>query len=205
MPVLATISGILWSIFANAAYDTLKYAFGSKDAPLFRSLAEAIDKASADFYHQYGEEFGKPNESFLARQENWERIIASIFLSTDELNPQSLNPEGFEGSKPATLEAIAFFLTTLREKIRGNFELDKIVSEKKHLKDTKKILDHLDAQQSTLSDFTAKTEKTLDGIKDTSLAQSEKMDIVVERTAQIMEVVARPVPWTQDKNYAAFL
>ncbi len=177
MPLLETISGYLLSIFANATYDLIKPFFKSKDDPLFLSLSDAINKAADKFFKQYGNKFGMPEYSFLARQENWDVIIKSLFLGAEEdLSPESLNPDGYEGAAQASVQAITFFIQTLREEISQDFELDKLVAEKKHLKITEKIIEGISDQKSTLSAIASCVDKLYEENKDSSLAQGEKLN-----------------------------
>jgi hypothetical protein len=189
MPLLEIVSGYLLSIFANASYDLIKTSFKTKDEPLFQSLAIAIDTASGKFFNQYGNKFGKPEYSFLARQENWDVITKSMFLSTDDLSPGSLNPEGSDGSDSASVEAVTFFLSSLRDEISKHFELDRLVTEKRHLQVTEKILEEISDQSSTLSAIKSSVEKLYEANKDSSLAQDEKLNKkFAESEAQLLNI-----------------
>jgi cellulose synthase operon protein C len=196
MPLLEIISGYVLSIFANASYDLIKSSFTNKDNPLFLSLDSAINKAADKFFKQYGSEFGTPEYSFLARQENWDVIIKSLFLGTDvELSPETLNPIGYEGAASASAEAISFFIQTLREEISKDFELNKLVAEKKHIKTTEKILEGISDQKSTLAAIVSCIEEN----KDNSLAQNEKLNAIPD-ILKIMEQIRDWLPAPADSK-----
>ena len=191
MAILETINGFLWSIFANTAYDMLKGIFKSKDSPSFKALVTAINKATDKFYKQYGLEFGSPENSFLAKDKNWNSLIYTLFLSSDDFDPSQIDPEGFDGSKRATIEAITFFVEELQREILLDYELNKLVAQKQHYKDTDNILDKLKGQDTSLSKIATSTDNIKTDLKDTSLAQAEGFNRLSSKSDNIVELINR--------------
>ena len=122
-------------MFSSAAYDIVKGTArkalgGGKSDEVATALAEAYERACSRFFDHYGDRFGTPNSSFLARRENAEHALRATFLGTEDLRPDALDPHGFDGAPTATLEAMHFFVDVLREEMRRERTLDRILEEK---------------------------------------------------------------------------
>ena len=116
--------------------------FGEEDAELEKHLLEVFDKTSSKFFHKYDEMFGKHNETFLARPENWEKILKSFYFSSNPLHVTDLNLNGFDPSAPkVTEDALNYFIVTLYEEIKHDHFLSKLFEEKQHIYDTKQFFD----------------------------------------------------------------
>lgn len=135
MAGLAAAGGVLFPLIQNAAYDILKWGVkkGAPD-PLTSAMYEAAQGAASNFYQRFGNEFGSPHESFLASQENWNLIMRSLFTTFANITARDLDPNGF-ASKPATTEAVEYFLSCLQFRIKRNLVLDQHFAEKKHFKE----------------------------------------------------------------------
>lgn len=149
MPILAMVGGFVASLLQNAAYDVIKAKLKDDDV-LESALHKAGTLASEEFYSKYGNEFGDPNNSFLARQNNWDIILRSIFVTADNLSIDMLNPEGFDGAKPATQEAIEYFVERLNARVREHRELDRAFAEKQHFAEQTEVKEELKHQGETL-------------------------------------------------------
>lgn len=141
------IDGLLPGIFGNCAYDIIKdcciKVFNIEDDEHVNNLYQCIEKASKKFFEKYNNTYGEPSSSFLARQENYEYILKSIYYGNKEQLKDKINPKGFAESANASPESIQFFINTLLSEMKQNFDLDKILAEKEHIQETSEIREDL--------------------------------------------------------------
>lgn len=134
------IEGILIGVLGNAAYELIKgigsQVFDESDDDLYKRLYNAIDKACELFFKKYSNTYGSPDNSFLARQENIEIIVKSIYYNNQDNLYDKISPKGFDGAPDASLEAIKFYISTLQKIMLEDFRLDKILVEKKHIRES---------------------------------------------------------------------
>jgi len=137
------IEGIFVGVLGNLAYEKVKrilekmYGLGEKDEDT-RRIYYCIEYASRTFFKKYGDKFGSPNESFLAREENIKKIIQSTYYHEDDLRVADINPEGFHGSPRATPEAVRYFLETLKSVMLKDRQLSQTITQKNEIKEIKK-------------------------------------------------------------------
>lgn len=122
-------------MFTSAAYDVVKGTAtqalkGGEADEVARALAAAYDRACSRFFDHYGDQFGESTSSFLARQENVDRALRATFHGTDDLAPEDLDAHGFDEASAATPEALGFFVDALRDEMRRERSLDRILEEK---------------------------------------------------------------------------
>jgi hypothetical protein len=145
------VGEILLGIFGNTIYDVIKTAlketFIDKDDDLIGRIHTALEETSKQFFVKYGNQFGEPSSSFLARQANIDTIVKSIFYENNFELIKELSPKGFDGAYNVNQEALYFFTKKLNECMMKDFRLNKIIVEKKHIIESKedsiKILDIL--------------------------------------------------------------
>lgn len=178
MPILAMVGGLVASLLQNAAYDVIKAKL-KDDNILESALHKAGTLASEEFYSKYGNEFGDPNHSFLARQNNWDIILRSIFVTADDLSIDMLNPEGFDGAKPATQEAMEYFVERLNSRIREHRELDRAFAEKQHFAEQTEVKEELKHHGETLISL---REMVSASDKNQELRHQELLDIIKKAT-----------------------
>lgn len=146
------IGEILLGIFGNTIYDLIKEILKEnlidEDQELIERIYTALEKTSKEFFNEYGNQFGKPNSSFLARQKNIEIIVKSIFYGNNLNLVQELCSKGFDGARDVTTEALYFFTQQLEVFMMEDFKINKVITEKNHIfenKDTsRKIIELLD-------------------------------------------------------------
>lgn len=137
------IEGIFTGVLGNLAYEKIKrllekmFELGEKDEDT-RRIYNCIENASREFFKKYGDKFGSPNESFLAREENIKRIIQSTYYHEDDLRVADINPEGFHGTLKTTPEAVGYFLETLNSEMLKDRQLSQTISQKNEIKEIKK-------------------------------------------------------------------
>lgn len=129
----------LIGLFGNGAYDVIRRACeallgtGVRD-PLSKTVVDltydAFEGATSVFFARFGEAFGTPGTSFLARQENVERVLASLYSQSVAPRDILLERAGYDGAAPATDEAIQFFATTVEHEMRRNISLDALLTQK---------------------------------------------------------------------------
>ncbi|MGD0483320.1 MAG: hypothetical protein ABSB58_01560 [Gemmatimonadales bacterium] len=137
------VAGFLLSILGSAAYDTAKQVaaglFGDRGDDKVALVYEALDAAAKQFFDRYGNAFGAPAESFLARQVNWNAVVRSIYYSSPPIGPTAFDVHGYGESPPASEEAVAFLVKVIEQEMRRHWELDKVLTEK----DSIRKLDHV--------------------------------------------------------------
>jgi len=145
------LEGILIGIFGNSIYDiikgSLKDSLHNKDEDLVTRIHSCLEESSKLFFQKYGHQFGEPSSSFLARQSNIDTIIKSFFYGYNSQLINELIPTGFDGANDVSSEALVDFISMLNSRVMGDFRLEKIVTEKQHIYESKesseKILDLL--------------------------------------------------------------
>ncbi|PLX86308.1 MAG: hypothetical protein C0617_01645 [Desulfuromonas sp.] len=131
---MVAISGVVGKISSSLAVRVLGSVLseGPIDKKAERELSRAFERAVQTFFAEYGDHFGKPKDYFLARAENRDYVIQSLHFSAGDWDTDELNPEGYDGSPPATREALIFFLKALYEEVRKIPILDQIFAQKRH-------------------------------------------------------------------------
>jgi len=141
------IEGILLGILGNGAYDLvkslLKDIFGEEDEDLTQRLYQCIEVASKAFFSKYQDEFGNPNSSFLARQENLDKILRSIYYGNDDELINIISPKGFDGAKDASKDSILYFVENLEKAMLNDFRLNMILTEKRHITESREMGDKI--------------------------------------------------------------
>lgn len=128
------IQEFLFSILAGAPYDIAKYLLQNSihhDDRVLKSINRCVDRAEERFYEKYGNKYGTQHSSFLSYQINRDRIIESFYYDSTPLTPDKLVPEGDEGVPRADLPALTFLINSLRDEVRSDWLLNKIVFEKR--------------------------------------------------------------------------
>ena len=111
------MSPFLESIGASAVYGvlhtTIKSLFSGNSDEITKRLYDAVDQAADRFHDAYGDRFGGPRCSFLARHDNLKVIAKSLHYSQPPLRHSDFSPKGFEGARDATEDEINAFLQML--------------------------------------------------------------------------------------------
>ncbi|MBD7965950.1 hypothetical protein [Fictibacillus norfolkensis] len=158
---------IATGIFTNLSYDALF----KNDELLIGKVQEAYDKAKTKFYKKYGDQFGNELNSFLERQKNIDTVVKSLFYSTDNINVDDIDFRSFDGYDNPTKEAVIDFINILNVEMHQDYYLDKILSDKAFIQETKKghqeIKQKIDLNNLNLRSYFAETlNKTLNKFKD---------------------------------------
>jgi hypothetical protein len=130
------IESVIVSLMGKASYDGAKALLfpntksGESEA-IRKSIYESFESAFTKFFAKYGERFGRPQASFLARQENIDLLVQSLFYSAKNPEEVALNLNGFEDAPPATALAAKEFLALLDGELRRHWDLDRILEEKR--------------------------------------------------------------------------
>jgi len=134
-----TGADILVGILGNLVYDVIKIAVqdivGCEDDPIIQKIGQSIDCACKRFFAKYGDSFGKPEESFLARRENWDKLISLVRYDQSELTYSDFNPTDYSGSHSVTPEAIIDLLAFVKEEMYNDINLAKILAGKLHFQE----------------------------------------------------------------------
>jgi len=145
------IEGLIVSLLQNGAYDAVKAGFKSF-ASLEAALHRAAKQAEDDFFKRFGDEFGTPRYSFLARGTNWDLILRSLLYREDTLSVDSLDPQGFGEVKPASKEALEYFVQCITNRIQENHSLDQHFIEKDHVQQQTEVVERIKRVDKTLLD-----------------------------------------------------
>lgn len=148
------IGDILLGILGNGAYDTLKILinkhFGQEDKNINDTFISSIDAASTRFFDMFGDRYGTPESSFLSIQQNWDVLLRSIYYGVDGIQVEDFVLDGLGLNKEQALLGAKIFIEFLDTEMRKNWQLDKILTEKKHIiesdihiKETNEKLDFL--------------------------------------------------------------
>ncbi|MEG6588835.1 hypothetical protein [Paenibacillus barengoltzii] len=165
------IGEILLGIFGNTIYDliksSLKDSLIDRDEDLIGRIHSTIEEASKQFFLKYGDQFGEPDSSFLARQSNIETIVKSMFYGNNFELATALSSKGFDGAKEVDQEALFFFTSKLFDSMMKDFRLNKIITEKKHIQESKetsnKILELLNNLVQEKQNETNPKQENFDG------------------------------------------
>lgn len=148
---------ILIDILGNAAYDIIKnkivQVFGKSDNNRNTKLIHAINKAAKRFFDRYGDLFGTPSSSFLAHEENWTLILESIYYGKEKLNVDAFKIQGLGIDEVCHKLAIRDFINLLEEEMHDDWELDKILTEKEHINETKKLIGQVTGIEKVIKDL----------------------------------------------------
>ena len=179
------VEGILIGILGNAAYETIKNLLRKSGIiegdKFYQSIYKAIDNTVQSFFDLYGNEFGAPAYSFLARQENIDIIIELFFYGKNLLDIKSLNLSGYDNSKTVSNEALNYFFDKLHENIKNDWHLDKVISEKYFMKwvvsNQEKILNNLKDINLSQIDINSYKTKVIFDIENNSKPNILQLDV----------------------------
>jgi len=148
------LDSIVLSILGNSAYDILKKIILKEDNDLGEAVIEELinifNNSSERFFNRFGDKFGKPESCFLSDEQNWRIIVRSIFYSSDILSVNDFYTEGYGYSEEYLKEGVEYFYKTLQEEIGNSWVLDKIIAEKKHIRDIQEIKSMVQKQNNML-------------------------------------------------------
>jgi tetratricopeptide (TPR) repeat protein len=100
---------------------------------------KAIETTLDRFFDEFNTDFGKRSQSFLARQDNIDRLIRRIYLDHQDLKPGDLNPDGDVGIPSASPEALAFVIRVFEEEIKKDRALVKEIETIKRNREIEEI------------------------------------------------------------------
>jgi|GEM_PF-4651627 len=146
--------GISTGIIANLGYDGM---FSGEDV-LKAKVEEAYESASNVFYNKYGDEYGDELSSFLVRQQNIDVVVKSLFYGSDDISEEMINKKSFDGYKNVTSKVVIDFINILEDEFHKDFYLDKILTEKAFINDTRK-------EQYEIKQELKKHNKGIEGLK----------------------------------------
>jgi hypothetical protein len=158
---------IATGIFTNLSHDALF----KNDELLIEKVQEAYEKAKTKFYNKYGNQYGNELSSFLERQKNIDTVVKSLFYSTKNINVDDIDFRSFDGYDNPTKDAVIDFINILNEEMHQDHFLDKILSDKAFMQETKKehqeIKQKIEWNNLNLKSYFADTlNKTLNKFKD---------------------------------------
>ncbi len=139
--------GLLMGVFGNAIFEIIKFAiknkFADADDDLVDRIYNCLEEATKCFFEEYHDEFGDANSCFLARQKNIDIIVSHMFYDNNKDLVEELSVEGFDGAKPASKDALIFFVNKLFKLMMNDFRLNQIITEKDHIAEGHEIMDML--------------------------------------------------------------
>lgn len=151
------IEEILIGILGNGAYDILKKLinkyFSQEDDEIIQLFIASIEATSIQFFNTYGDKYGTIGSSFLSIQQNWEVLLRSIFYGAEELKGEDFVLSGLGINKGEVLIGARKFINILHDKMRENWKLDKVLTEKKHITETEKHIKETKEKLAVLENF----------------------------------------------------
>lgn len=142
------IESILVGILGNSAYDILKNTFkdicGQENIPIYDNIYKALETCSQSFFQRYDKKYGKPSESFLAREENVKLIMRSMYYGSNINLKNELNRKGYGDIPELTDEDFEFFICELNKEMSKDFQLDKVLTGKAFISEQRKGQQALD-------------------------------------------------------------
>lgn len=135
------VSGILIGMLGNTAYDIVKNLIVEnldiEENEMIKKIYGCIDLTTKQFFDRYNDHFGKPEDSFLARQENISIILKSLYFDSDIDLKKDLDRRGYAKDIDASDEAIEYFMDTLFTTMKKDIELNNYLTSKKHIIESK--------------------------------------------------------------------
>ncbi len=128
--------GFFIKLFGGPVIDIFKKDFKQIFGPQFEEneiinkTYQAVERAYECFFKKHGKRFGDKNNSFLARENNLETLIHSIFPGSPEVTVQDLDPHGFHGAPQATPGELQLLIDVFKEEMARDFDLVHILADK---------------------------------------------------------------------------
>lgn len=148
------IGDIIIGVLGNTAYDILKKFFkkhfGVDEDPILQLFIDSIKSTSSKFFHAYGDAYGTISSSFLSKENNWEILLKSIFYGAKEIDENSFDFRGLGIDRDDALAGAKNFIEILSLEMRKNRQLDKLLTEKKHIYDTAKHIEESQQRHSLI-------------------------------------------------------
>jgi hypothetical protein len=107
---VAITEGLITSIGYEVLKKVAKSIFSNDDDPILNKVFNVIIETEQKFYKKYDNEFGDPNNNFLAHEENNKKILESVFFRNKNLSVEDINPNGYKNTPKATIEAVKYFI-----------------------------------------------------------------------------------------------
>jgi len=118
---------VLIGILGNAVYDSINLR------NIEKKLIECYERAEKNFYKKYGNKYGDEKSSFLVREDNINVVVKSFFYNIEELSFNDFIPNSFDGYDNPSKDAIIDFINMIKAEVNNDFELVKLLVEKKHI------------------------------------------------------------------------
>jgi DNA replication protein DnaC len=138
-------------------WDCVKLSITSLFSGINKEMTDAMYNAAHEaankFFDKYGNKYGRFENSFLAKQSNWDVILKLVYLSSKEINIKQIDPRGDEGIVVAPESVIADFLQMLEKEMRDNICLDAMLTMKEILrleKHSNEMISKLMSKQASL-------------------------------------------------------
>lgn len=137
------IEGLLLGLAGNGIYsiiqNTIVKLTSNKDDDLYERIYLSLDNATQEFFKVYKKEYPRPNDSFLARENNIDLIIQYVFYDQSINLFESLERKGFEDSKELSETELNFFLNAFINTAKKDIKLNRIITENEHYTQSKKM------------------------------------------------------------------
>lgn len=99
--------------------------------PIVIEITKAFETSMVAFSNKYGSCHG-----FIMKDSNWNIIKKNFFFLTEDVEINSLDLNGSGDESPATQEQATFFVATLQNEFKKIRDLERIIAEKKHQKES---------------------------------------------------------------------
>ncbi len=141
------LEGILVGIFGNTIFTIIQSfltnMFHDKDEDLNNRIYESLEAATEEFFKRYGDIYKTPHNSFIARESNIRLIVNSLFYGNNINLIKEIDRRGFEEEPNVSDEHLHFFIVTLNKIMKEDYLLDKIITEKIHIQESKEANENI--------------------------------------------------------------
>lgn len=161
------VQDVILSLFGSLGYDFIKQfgikLFGSSDSELDLRIRKAIIITIDCFFHKYGNKFGRPSESFLAKESNWLIIASSLRLDTPILDISQIDRIGYGTDRIPSDEEIIDLIEIVKNEFHQDLFLDLKLSIKESTNLSKEQIEKLSVAVEKLTHSLSNSTSTSTG------------------------------------------
>jgi hypothetical protein len=196
------MDGIITGLLGTSMYDIAKKCLGDvitvPDEDLLTRIDMVIKNSAKTFFAKYKNEFGSPENSFLARQENIETIFKWLYYDSDFVLADKIIKSG-EHYGSITREALNEFTDILTENMKKDYKLDKIITQKGFMKNTDRGIDEILSKITQIANNYNNGKRNADGAGEWTISDFDGNNSVPYRQGEKYTLAG------EDGGYTSFM